>query len=76
MGARKNGREEGAGGLGEEDEMTKILRLFESFEKGVLGSFVQCVGGSDNEEAVASFATIGEGEKFADLFNGNQTSGF
>lgn len=76
LGAREDGREEGAGGFGEEDEVTKVFRLFESFEEGVLSSFVHNVGGGDHEKAVAGLAAIGEGDKLTDLFDGDETGGF
>lgn len=75
MGAGEDGREEGAGGFGEEDEMAEVFRLLESFEEGVLGGFVHGIGRGNHEKAVAGLATIGEGDELADLFDGDEAGG-
>lgn len=76
MGAGEDGWEEGAGLLGEEDEVAEVTGLFKGFQESILGSVIHGIGGSDDEETVASFAAIGEFEKFTDLLDGDKAGGF
>lgn len=76
LGAGEDGREEGAGLLGQEDEMTKVFRFFKSLEEGVLGGFVHGVGRGDDEKAIFRLAVVRQSEKLANLFDGNDASDF
>ncbi len=76
LGAGEDGREEGAGLFGQEDEMAEVLRLFESLEEGVLGGFVHGVGRGDDKKAIFRLAAVRQSEKLADLLDGNDASGF
>ena len=76
LGAGEDGREEGAGLLGQEDEMAEVFRLFESLEEGVLGGFVHGVGRSDDEKAILRLAAVRQSEKLANLLDGNDAGGF
>ena len=45
--------------------------LFKSFKKSVLGGEIECVGGGNYEKAFAGLAILGEREKIAQGFNGD-----
>lgn len=47
------------------------LRLFESFEEGVLGGEIEGVGRRDEEEALGCAAGMSELEEITQLFNGD-----
>lgn len=76
LGAGEDGREEGAGLFGQEDEMAEVFRLLESLEEGVLGGFVHGVGRSDDEKAIFRLAAVRQSEKLANLLDGNDAGGF
>ncbi len=54
----------------------KSRGLFKGFQESILGSVIRGIGGSDDEETVASFAAIGEFEKFTDLLDGDKAGWF
>lgn len=74
--ARENSGQKCARLFGKQDKMTMGLGFFKSFEESVLGGFIHGVSWGDDEEALGSFAVIGETKEITHLFDGDYGSGF